>query len=772
LVQLQGLIETTLGRQALLIHEQVQGVDSPKRRFHSIHLARKHASSDKIQFWLHQSKLLEGIDDSSFVAVGIYDGFDNARQMVQQVGRALRTTDASRKTLQKAWIIAVPEQHALLQDSWNRFLAFERYAAKDPQRLVQAEGALPDRLLELMPEVQYLNGEFRPCFAADAPQKAEEYRIPASASVFEVENSFDLAAAATEIKEALLAEDRFKPQMIEGLPAGAIGFVYYAWRSSPFLNLQFFPEWTLGVCIAVKEGNCLFVNDTDGVVLDPVELKMRRAERSALARLMPESTSAQPVRVVRMGTFSLDMSEQAIRSMAIRTRSLSDTFGDLLDPVLVPTTTFGFVGRRGRYLGVTRGRVSDSYPAPVPLLDYCRWARERMAELANASGSTNRVFDRYARIRDRLTQDQATPRSILLDFDDTFADFSGVDQDDPAATMNDLEYNDLCSDVGVDGKFSVTLASKVYPCHVKFNEATQRYKIVSEALDKAVSIKSLELGKTDTPVTTLINREQSFRIIVPEPHVIYAHRKFFEANTSHVRPDNSVPLLERVYRVSALDHMVSEKGEKFFSKKAAWKRDSVFGLMKAICDAASAGEVSGADSLFPELRGFDTIVCDDDGQEIGDFLAINSAHKRVALIHAKVGKSSAGMSVGALQEVGRQVLASLAFCSAVAREAKIKPGRWGTKVNANGIELNLSRQFRNERQLTVSEMEEAAASALADRSWNREIWIVCGKLLSREKVERSIRASDSNRTQQFLMFFDSLVTSCARANSTLRVYCN
>ena len=105
--------------------------------------------------------------------------------------------------------------------------------------------------------------------------------------------------------------------------------------------------------------------------------------------------------------------------------------------------------------------------------------------------------------------------------------------------------------------------------------------------------------------------------------------------------------------------------------------------------------------------------------EIGDFLAIDQDRKRIALIHAKVGKSRSGMSVRALQEVGRQVLASLAFCSAVARVPKITPGRWGQNVNANGVQLRLPRVFRNARGATLRQIEVAAAMALADRSWDR-----------------------------------------------------
>lgn len=194
--------------------------------------------------------------------------------------------------------------------------------------------------------------------------------------------------------------------------------------------------------------------------------------------------------------------------------------------------------------------------------------------------------------------------------------------------------------------------------------------------------------------------------------------------------------------------------------------------MKAICDANALTDVPDSSPLFEELKLFDTVVCDDDGVEIGDFLAIDQERKRIALIHAKVGKSRSGMSVRALQEVGRQVLASLAFCSAVAREPKIAPGRWGQNVNANGVPLALSRTFRNERRATLQQIEATAATALADRSWNREIWIVGSHLMKRKAVETAIRKAKTNRGLQFLMYLESLITGCARGNCTLRIYCN
>src|SRR5207249_4615506 len=42
------------------------------------------------RFWVHQNKLIEGIDDPRFSLLAIYGKFTNARALVQQVGRVLR----------------------------------------------------------------------------------------------------------------------------------------------------------------------------------------------------------------------------------------------------------------------------------------------------------------------------------------------------------------------------------------------------------------------------------------------------------------------------------------------------------------------------------------------------------------------------------------------------------------------------------------------------------------------------------------------------------
>jgi superfamily II DNA or RNA helicase len=50
-------------------------------------------AEENAQFWVHQEKLVEGLDDPSFRMVAIFEPFSNARSLVQQVGRIIRNPE-------------------------------------------------------------------------------------------------------------------------------------------------------------------------------------------------------------------------------------------------------------------------------------------------------------------------------------------------------------------------------------------------------------------------------------------------------------------------------------------------------------------------------------------------------------------------------------------------------------------------------------------------------------------------------------------------------
>jgi superfamily II DNA or RNA helicase len=76
------------------------------------------AGSPSAVYWLHQTKLLEGIDDPSFVAVALLDDFTNDRQLVQQIGRVLRSTDPTRVERQTATVFARNAENLMRLEAW------------------------------------------------------------------------------------------------------------------------------------------------------------------------------------------------------------------------------------------------------------------------------------------------------------------------------------------------------------------------------------------------------------------------------------------------------------------------------------------------------------------------------------------------------------------------------------------------------------------------------------------------------------------------------
>lgn len=776
LILLQNLLKEMTGQEALVIHHAVKTKSQAKKQFQTVKSAQASEGSDQVRFWLHETKLLEGVDDPSFIAVAIYDNFGNARQLVQQIGRVLRSSDPSRQEDQQAHVLALPRHLSAIQESWGRYLEFEAYCATNTQHVVISEAALPDRLISALPDLQYVEGQFRPRYLLEERLGLDDIQLPASAAVFDFKGvNFNKGAILGEISEAILGNDRFQPVEILGMPENAVAVAYYGWRTSPWLTRHFFPEWTLGVCIVVKIGDLVFAHDTGGIVFDSAKLEMSRIDQDILARGIPASSEARKVRVIRMSASSLDMSERAIRAQATRTASFEDTFTDLLDPGMFPTSAFGRVGNYGRYLGFTQARVRDTRPMLLPLGDYLQWTTDVAGDVSINVASQNPVFSRYAKLVPAPDKQGAKAKNVLIDIGDSFEDYRGQD-DTLRHLMQDVDNPDLCSDVDDEGNFTVHIAGEEFHCEIEYREKTGRYAISSSDLDAHFQAASTGGRRSAFTVTELLNRTQSFRVIPTMKGVVYASGKFYRPQGLEKREDGSFPPLDNLVAVPILAELKTEKGEKIYPvDQTAWRAQAQFGVIKDICDLpVGAGIPEAYGELGTELAKFDLVICDDDGNEIGDFLAIDTERRLACVIHAKASSKLSRTAVSALQVVGRQALSSLAFCSTIAVTPQVSEARWGTEVNANGNTLHgLQRIFKNARNLDLEEARKTMLDALRNKSWNREVWIVASRLLDRAVLHRRLESDDpGNLTMQTSMFLASLTTSCARASARLRIFCH
>ncbi|WP_417566614.1 DEAD/DEAH box helicase [Marinobacter sp.] len=666
LMMLQNWINSAFGTQAVLIHDKAKKTLENPNRFTSVASALR--SRPDATFWIHQNKLMEGIDNPEFIAVGIFDLMSNARQLVQQIGRITRHSDGDQRYRQSGFVICSPANASRVKQIWERYKGYEDYAARNTAHIVSNEVTLPDRLLEYMAEYQYISGEFRARFEFEKALSAKDIQLPRTAAVFSgVEPLIDITKFAPIVEEALLNEDRFKISPIEGMPENAFGFSYYAWRNSPYLVDRFFSEWKLGIFVAVLKEGFVLMHDTEGLVVDKSELNLKRASRSLMEKAFPDGDEGNKSRLSRMSFSSLDMSQHAIRGLAMRTRSFADVFTDLLDPSLVPATAAGFVDGTARYIGFARSRVRDASERYVSLSQYIDWCAEVVDEITDGARSRSRVFDRYAAIVEDVTTDEAQPVSILLDPSpgDVLDNETGITH---FALDEDVNYFDLCSDVEPgNGTFFIEIDDERIECSIQFEEKTRKYQIESEALNARFPPPEHDNRKQGRSVVQRLNQQQAFRVLTSREGVIYSEGSFYQPRLLWSLEDGSKPILDYIYAARSLEPVVSEKGEDYFFKNIGdWYRQSIFGLFAAICEGKRAPNGIDADDLTAEIEDVPIWLCDDDSKEIADFIGIDPEARKMILVHAKVGaqkEGGRGFNVGGLQEVGRQALACLSFIS-------------------------------------------------------------------------------------------------------------
>jgi superfamily II DNA or RNA helicase len=776
LTLLQTEINRVFNTQAVVIHDRAKKTQQNKNMFTSVASALR--SRPDAQFWIHQNKLMEGIDDPSFVAVAIFDLMGNARQLVQQIGRATRYTRSEDGSPQAGWILSTPANAERIRTTWQRYQRYEEYAEQNTAHIVTNEVTLPDRLLEYMAEYQYISGEFRGRFEFEQPLAAGDIQLPRTAAVLRaVAPIEDIRAFARVIEEAIMDKDRFKITPIEGMPDGSIGFSYYAWRNSPYLIDRFFSEWKLGIFLAVQQNEFVFMHDTEGLVVDIDGLSLKRAGRSFMEKAFPKDDN-NPSRLSRMSFSSLDMSQHAIRAMALRTRSFADAFTDLLDPSLVPVTAAGFVNGTARYVGFNRSRLRDASERYVPVADYITWTTEIAAELTDSDRKRSHVFDRYAALVEDIDDQEAQPVSILLDpsLDEMRDDEIG------GATWvlhEDIEYFDLCADVdGETGEFKIQIGSEDVPCKVEFIPETRKYRISSTRLDELAPYPEGDGRRQSLTLVQRLNKGQSFRILTQRDSVVYSEGNFYKPKVQWVQDGGIKPVLEYVHESLALNEVLTEKGENQYSEnRANWYKKSIFGLFSVTCEGKRVANGIADDKLTAAIEAIPFWLCDDDSREAADFIGVDPDNRKIVFVHAKVGNvgpASTGYHVGGLQDVGRQALASLGFISRGEPSTVWTPERWETDVQANQVRLHgRSRIFRNPTDLTAAQLNDLLHASCRNPSFDREIWIVGAKMARKQALADGLDKEQwTNRLRQFLMHWDAMQTACARANTRLKFYCS
>jgi superfamily II DNA or RNA helicase len=749
---LRSMKQTALG-----IHDRFKNrQDGDEQR--SVPDPKKHAET----FWVHQFKLLEGIDEPAFCLLAVYEPLRNARSLVQQVGRVIRNPGT--QTGQAAYVLCRTGDGQ--KDYWDGYRDYEKQFERNPQRYEIRE--IFDVFSQMQPAYQYYDRDYRVRFDFkendNTPPLHEDFQFRKSAIVFEASDRLDWSALEKDITDEWAASDAdvrhpYKPD------EKTLLLPYVAARNSRVLRSHAITEMELGYTIVRKSNGYIFFFDSQGRSAEAL-LRFPLVHPARLENLF----SGKQAKLSNISLINTDIGRHSTRRRTIQAFSIAQTAPNLLDYAHFPSAVTGYsqdgpLGRRRRYIGLKHSRISDQSQMNLDFEDYRGWIDDVGQQLRRSLRPLS-IFDRYAMYS--TPPKDTTPRNILLDISDVMDKFYLIDQASGKKPKRKkhpsilLDVEDICFDVDKDGQFTLPTNSGHYQPIVSYEPARKRYMLTCPELEKAYESDSTSRGRNPENLVHYLNRTQTFRVVPGSSDRIYAHGLFYQPRYPLTGPKSTqhIDLLTILTGSRDLAEMGSEKGGKGSSTPAGWAKGSLFNLI------ATLGQRT---DMAAEFVGIDLLVCDDMQTEVADFIAADTTRKRVIFIHAKA--RGGRLSASVLQDVCGQATKNLYFLT-------LNNDRPPSNLKAWNGPWNGGRIGKVEKRIIHGVGDGPALwsqihSLLRNPSTEREVWILLGDTLSREAFDKERRKDDpSPETIQILFLLQSTWGAVNSVGAVFRVFCS
>jgi superfamily II DNA or RNA helicase len=728
-----------LGRSAIGVHHTFPAGDGPLRR------QVPPIDSVDAQFWVHQNKLIEGIDDPRFKVVAFYDSLRNDRAIVQQIGRVLRNPNRDEQDM-TARVLGRGDRD--LARTWEAYLRFDR---QEEAHAVATLPALVERVLASQPDAFYYDGGYRIRIDLTDEDAWREFAFPMRTRVFRAssESGPDLAGIAAEIIDEWREIDRtvFDPQEPD---ATTIVIPYVAVENSPFLRTGTFIEPQFGYTLVRLRDDLLFLYDTQGRTPKVVLLNFKPLKPTELVGLFPAGVS----NLTSVALLNTDIGRQAARSRQLRAVAIDDLAPDLADYGFVCTIAEGYTeiadNRFRRYLGLSRARISDYRRTERDFAEYSDWLDEVDKALKTVTTPVP-TFSRYAAYSP--IPENPAPAHVLLDIDPT--DF----EQQRGAEHVPLDLEETAYDV-TNGEFSVVANGQTHQATLSWNAGLERYDLMSHTLRAEGFV---ERDGEHRELLAYVNQEQALRIVPTDRTETYSHGHFFKP----IRPDRRIggfQLLDVMVGINALANTSSEKGRATVDDD--WSPESLFGLISALAPASPRVPPAQMAQLLPMP---DLLICTDMGTEVADFMATQPG--RVVFIHAKASSTPKRRSASALHDVASQAIKNLPYLQPLS-DAEPPDKRWTSRWKARGVEGSARRQ-RVGSYTSSPEMWKHIRAVIANPQAEREVWLVLGQSLSIEALKAE--AAKVKPAAEALQIFSLLQTTwgaISQLGGRLRIFCS
>ena len=456
-----------------------------------------------------------------------------------------------------------------------------------------------------------------------------------------------------------------------------------------------------------------------------------------------------------------------VRRSVLFSDDLDSTPAQITDSLLLCTAArVRMPSRNRRYVSFSRGRVSDELTSveeeEFTVQQYVEWTARLAKIVEDTKQSIAGFFHRYLKSVDPPTS--PVPAYAMVDFSDYNTRLEDSDG-------NELEIVDSVVEVtespkGKEGqpRFQFKLSfthtrneQRRTECNLRlaYSSNVFQYHVESDSADARVFVVDEGPGAEPKGIATYVNHNDDvFTLILDGGLIVYASGAFYEIDYSYA--EERIADASRAYPLLA--SVTSEKGRPARGA-IAWPSKTVF----AIIDNRKNGMISA------EFGKADLVICDDLGDEIADFIAVDFRDHRIALIHAKAGKSV--FSASALHEVVSQALKNLSFL-AKRRDPPTRVSNWTRSASWGS---NIKRWRHGDRRLpTGSRLWEKIRREVIDNPQSKiEVWLVLGNILQRQRLLEKLGAGTrDNVTGQFVYLLSSLRSTCAQHGAKVRIFCN
>jgi superfamily II DNA or RNA helicase len=689
------------------------------------------------QYWVHQNKLIEGIDDPSFKVLAFYDSLSNDRAVIQQIGRILRNPKQLKNDM-KAVVVGTGDRDA--EATWQSYLRFD---SQEDQKALATLPELTARILEAQPEVFYYDRRYREFVDLEDPNAWEYFRFPLRTRIFKAIPQRTLPSldeVVADMRDEWEEIDRIVfPTQAPGDEVAITPFV--AAENSPFMLTGTFIEPTFGYTIVGRGTSRLFFYDTRGVTPRCIHERARPVDSSELEQLFPAGNAG----LTSVSLRNTDLGRQAVRGRQLRADAIEEVGPDLSDFAFVCTVAEGHAQVEGkrirRYVGLSRARVADHRPGRRDLDDYLSWLNELDSYLEQ--GKPIATFARYATQTDEPPDPE--PIHVLLDLDS--AEFE-VASDNGPFILDDTAYE------VVDRKLTLSIDGKKAAATLSWRADAGRYFLNAPELTQ---MGIWEVDGEGREVVSYINQEQALRVVPRSGGAIYSHGNFYKPVVPLNRK-GSFRLLDVLVADSAIGAATSEKGVEIVDD--GWEQSSLFGMISNLAPGGQDPPSALAD-LLPEP---DLLVCTDLGTEIADFIATGSG--KVVFMHAKASNSEHRISASAFHEVSAQAIKNLLYLQPLS-EAEPKGKNWALKWKG---------QVSRQRVGDFAKSDEIwghVRSMVADPKIDREVWLLVARSLSvGALVEQSRKNKPSAEALQLFSLLQTTWGTVSQLGCRLRIFCS